>query len=329
MTASLPGWRFSDSILRVPASSSGADAADATSVSDVRVRLPGHRAVSQVPVHGWRAVLFALPFVVCGVGMALYAGLGLGSMDAPPELVVLAGAVFALIGGWLLVHGLMGVRLDKRVKAEQAFRPHEPWAWDFGWDPTGIEVFGSRAPGRWAVCSALAALLLAPFHLAAFDAQRNTLVLPLWVAVCDLGLLVALAYTVRLGIQRARFGSPRLAFAYFPFRAGEVLEVYLEGLRGLDHLDRLDCSLRFIEELYESTGQNGAYETNAYQLYSEDSTLDLRTPGPIPLRFSLPEAGLSTRLSARPPRYWELALHAPTKGPDFTARFLLPIYEKA
>lgn len=298
-------------------------------VSDACVKLTRHRAVSVVPIHGWRAVLFGLPFVACGAGLVIYAVAGGRSIKAPPELLVLAGCAFAVMGGLLLVHGMCGAARERRVRAAQAWQPNEPWAWDYDWDSRGIDALGARAPARWIKFCGAAALLLAPFHLAAFDAEHNALVLPLWVAVCDLGLLIAAAYAARLAVQRRKFGSPRLSFGHFPFRAGEVLEVYLEGVRGLEHLDRLDCSLRFIEERYEATGHNGAYEVNSYQLYCDERSLETRMSGPVHLRFQLPRNGLATRLSDRPPRYWELALQGEAKGLDFAASFLLPIYEKA
>ena len=298
-------------------------------MGDARVKLAGHRGVSVVPVHGWRAVLFGLPFVVCGVGAGVLAALGMGSSEAPPELVVLGGGVFALGGVVLMVHGVRGVRRGKRLRAEQALRPHEPWAWDYDWDARGIDARGSRALARWGAASAAATLLLVPLHVGLFDLSRGALVLPLWLAVVDLGWIATLAWTARVALQRRKFGSPRLNFAHFPFRAGEVLEVYVEGARGLESLERLDCSLRFIEEQYEATGSNGAYEVNSYQLYSEERTLEPRMSGSIQLRFSLPEASYATSLSARPARYWELALCGGTRGIDFSASFVLPIYEKA
>ncbi len=282
-----------------------------------------------VPVHGWRAVLFGLPFVICGAGLAIYAVAGGQSIRAPRELVVLAGCAFGLLGGLLLIHGVRGAACERRVRAAQAWRPNEPWVWDYDWDSRGIDALGARAPARWGRFCAVAALLLVPFHLAAFDAEHSVLVLPLWVAVCDLGLLIAVAWTARLVIQHRKFGSPRLSFGHFPFCAAEVLEVYLEGVRGLEHLDRLDCSLRFVEERYEATGHNGAYEVNSYQLYCDERSLETRMSGPVHLRFQLPRNGLATRLSDRPPRYWQLALQGEAKGLDFAASFLLPIYEKA
>lgn len=309
-------------------SSSGLRAADPIAVSDAVVRLPGHPSVSQIPIHGWRAVLLALPFVACGVGIALFWAVAGESSQVPGAVVVLGGVVFGLLGMGLAVHGLRGVSHDRRVRAAQVFRLHEPWVWDYSWDPRGIAAVGARAHVRWAAFSAAAVLVLAPFHVSSFDSERSALLMPLWLAVCDLGLVIALAYTARLAYQRVKFGAPRISFGHFPFHAGEVLEVYLEGVRGLERLERIDCALRFVQERYESTGSNGAYEVNCYQLYADERSLEARMYGPIHLHFSLPEEKYSTHLSARPPRYWELALRGSARGVDFSARFLLPIYEK-
>jgi hypothetical protein len=45
------------------------------------------------------------------------------------------------------------------------------------------------------------------------------------------------------------------------------------------------------------------------------------------LKFKLPEKGFETRLSERPPRYWELEVLAETPGIDFNAFFFLPVYK--
>jgi hypothetical protein len=310
-------------------SSSGLRTADPIAVSDAAVRLTGHPSVSQIPIHGWRAVLFALPFVACGIGIVLFWAVAGESSQAPGELVVLGGVMFGLFGVGLGFHGVRGVAHDRRVRASQVLRLHEPWVWDYHWGPRGIAAIGARTHKRWAAFSAAAVLVLAPFHVSSFDSERSALLMPLWLAVCDLGLLIALSYTARLAYQRAKFGAPRISFGHFPFRAGEVVEIYLEGVRGLERLERIDCALRFVEERYENTGSNGAYEVNCYQLYADGRSIEARMSGPMHLHFSLPAAEYSTRLSARPPRYWELALRGSARGVDLSARFLLPIYEKA
>ena len=42
--------------------------------------------------------------------------------------------------------------------------------------------------------------------------------------------------------------------------------------------------------------------------------------------FPVPRCDHGTRLSDRPPRYWELEVAANTPGLDLQARFLLPVY---
>ena len=269
-------------------------------------------------MHGWRAVLFGLPFVICGAGLAIYAVAGGQSIRAPRELVVLAGCAFGLLGGLLLVHGVRGAACGRRVRAAQAWRRTSPGHGT----TTGIRAASMpsaralRALGKVLRRGGLAPRSLSPGRVRC-GAQRVGA--PLWVAVCDLGLLIAVAWTARLAVQHRKFGSPRLSFGHFPFCAGEVLEAYLEGVQGLEHLDRLDCSLRFVEERYEATGHNGAHEVNSYQLYCDERSLETRMSGPVHLRFQLPRNGLATRLSDRPPRYWQLALQGEAKGLDFAA----------
>ena len=71
-----------------------------------------------------------------------------------------------------------------------------------------------------------------------------------------------------------------------------------------------------------------------YELYSDKiffSEPELRhlNFSSLELKFTLPENGIETRLSERPPRYWELELLAEAPGIDFMAFFLLPVYKEA
>ena len=71
-----------------------------------------------------------------------------------------------------------------------------------------------------------------------------------------------------------------------------------------------------------------------YELWSD--TFEVEGPGEhrrgdagVPVTFLLPPSkDLSTSLSERPPRYWELKVEADTPGVDYEATFLVPVYAK-
>jgi hypothetical protein len=71
--------------------------------------------------------------------------------------------------------------------------------------------------------------------------------------------------------------------------------------------------------------------TVGYERYREQRTLDSftlqRGPFGVELMFDLPDdAELRTRLSDRPPLYWELVVDGDRPGIDYHKRFLLPVY---
>jgi hypothetical protein len=94
-------------------------------------------------------------------------------------------------------------------------------------------------------------------------------------------------------------------------------------------------TLRCIQERIETTGSGRKRTTTevCYQIWA--STFEVEQPGdiaaghPVPVTFLLPEdAGLSTVLADRPPRYWEIEVAAATPGINYQARFLVPVYAR-
>lgn len=301
------------------------------------VRLPGHPAVSETTIHGWAAFLFALPFAGAGVVVMLLAAGVIeadeGSLRSPRPVVAACGALFATVGLWLALHGLRGVWRRSRVRAAQARRPHEPWTWDHTWDPAGVADASGRRIGQTAFGIGLIALFCVPAHWIGFLTEERPLPFQIAAFVLDLVLLGVVAYLGYLTLRRLKFGTPRLAFAHFPYRLGGSLEVYFQAARGLDAVERLDCTLRFVEERYETrgAGRNRSQEVHSYELWADERALERAAlvAGGASLRFALPDGDYATRLSDRPARYWELEVRGEAPGVDFEARFPLPVYEKA
>jgi len=102
--------------------------------------------------------------------------------------------------------------------------------------------------------------------------------------------------------------------------------------RALRNFETLDCTLRCVEEAYETRGE--CTQVVCYALYQDEQKLPEKTVGrEVALSFPLPptkdEAGDEippTALSKRPATYWELEIHAETPGIDYKGLFLLPVY---
>ena len=73
--------------------------------------LLNHPAQSAAPIDGWKAVLFGLPFLLTGIGIALAALNVVNTRKNVPDwLIGLIGCFFFAAGACLIIHGLRGAR---------------------------------------------------------------------------------------------------------------------------------------------------------------------------------------------------------------------------
>jgi hypothetical protein len=99
-------------------------------------------------------------------------------------------------------------------------------------------------------------------------------------------------------------------------------------------IHQLQLDLRFIEEVYETRQRGNKKESRVvcYQIYHEGRTLkgrEVSASGKLSLEWNLPgEAELTSTLSQRPARFWELEVNSDTPGVDYYSRFLLPVYSR-
>ena len=129
-----------------------------------------------------------------------------------------------------------------------------------------------------------------------------------------------------------KYGNSRLRFESFPFYIGDKLSVILINLPA--EINQLQLDLRCIEEKYEihQRGQERESKVVCYQLYHESRTLEGREVAPsgkLSLEWGLPdEPEMTSTLSQRPARFWELEVKADTPGVDYHSCFLLPVYAR-
>jgi hypothetical protein len=93
----------------------------------------------------------------------------------------------------------------------------------------------------------------------------------------------------------------------------------------------MHCTLRCIEEVFESAGEDGGQTVQAYAIFKTDKSIDPpmdrdSTFAEVPLSFDLPTGDFETRLRDHPPKYWELEIRMAQAGVDYVARFLTPVY---
>jgi hypothetical protein len=306
--------------------------------------LSSSRPASETAPREELSVLLGLPFLAIGIGILLMVTDVVSgfphSSSMPSWAVGIVGGVFSIAGLCYMVQGAIAIRRRKVIGASPIYRRNAPWTWDHPWDPHGsrdnrVEAFAK--PLRVAFISGM---LLVPFAYVFSSAKGPSSTLPRTViGLLGLGFAALATYGLYFLAQKIRYGSSRLRFSRFPFFLGERVEFQLYPSRGFAGVEKLEATLRCIEERYNlhSQNQGSQQEITVNERWSE--TIEVSIPpqveaGGIRLHFNLPDTkipwgAISTRLSKPPRAYWTLDLSASVRGIDYASSFLIPVYEKA
>ncbi len=302
-----------------------------------RVVLKGRQPVSRTTIHGWPSFIFGLPFAGMGTFILL---MGLEKIEvnpskvhAPMWVIAVCGLLFLLAGLWLIWHGMDGIRRKVKIKNVKITRAASPWLWDYEWQALGISDNKIKKVLHGLIMLTVVGTFLAPFHWWAFVSDDGRMMVKIMVVFFDLvfGLGGGYYFFHNLALY-LKYGNSRLRFSNFPFLLGDKLSVSLMGLPS--EINQLQLDLRFIEEKYETRQRGNSKESRVvcYQLFHEARTLQGREVAPsgkLSLEWDLPgESELTSTLSQRPARFWELEVKADTPGVDYYSRFLLPIYAR-
>lgn len=302
-----------------------------TQPDTARKALPSHQSRAVVPMGGWCAVLFGLPFAGGGVVMLLVAAgvIHAEGDDAPPWVLQAIGLVFLVSGLGFVLAGVAGYVRQARGAARAVHHPAEPWLADYPWDRDGI---GDDTPRRFLTSLAwtlFLGLFLSPFNYFAWKDAGAMGCFILLIVLFDLIAAAMLVQTLLYAVHELKYGRSRLRFERFPFFLGDALEARLHAGRSLHRYQTLSFTLRCVEESVRSDGDGN--KVVCHQVWADSHELPPGewSEGREPLiRFELPQGDHGTRLSARPPRYWELEVKADTPGLDYSATFLVPVYER-
>jgi hypothetical protein len=236
-------------------------------------------------------------------------------------LMMILLASFATVG---ISGGIRGYRLYREQRRRY---PNEPWRFDHQWKARGIADQGKDMAGRTLAFSVIWMLFQGPFWLVFGREIGIGLIVLLVFAAVGVGSFV---YGIYLLLRRLKYGQSYLAFGAFPFVPGRKVQAMLSNRNGVRGMDRLECVLRHVEEVLETTGSGSRRETRtvSYQVCEMRKELPIHAwdGRPLSLEFDLPADAPETCLSGRPARYWELEIRASTPGIDYSARFLLPVY---
>jgi hypothetical protein len=279
--------------------------------------------------------VFGLPFLAAGIYAAFVPRLAPDKVNGPVQLVYWAAAVFGLAGLYMIWIGIR--RLLRRAGAARLRERHpaEPWLWDHPWGRHGAHGDVRRRALAAVMGAGAFAVFLAPFNVIAFG-MDGVPAGALWIGVVvvfdlvTIGIVVHAAYLV---MRWLKYGVATVTFSRFPFVLGEEGTIHFQGTARGEPPPTLTVTLRCVEEAYETTGtgKNRSTQTVCYEVYADTQTVDdvqalWEGRRGVALSFTFPADASATRLSERPPRYWELEIGAEVPGIDYQGRFLLPVY---
>jgi hypothetical protein len=306
-----------------------------TMTAPTRRELKSHQGRSATTIHGWPSVLFGLPFFGVGVGALVVWRVAPQQVEGPTPLLLWFGAVFGLVGFSLILHGVKGLRLRARVAERKRAHPNEPWQWDHPWDPYGARDDSARRVRKGFFGAAFIVVFMIPFNYVGFVLEGVAGRL-LWMGIVglfDVIAVVVAGYAVYLLLRYLKYGTSAVSFETFPFRLGERAGLRFLGPGRSELLEPVSVTLRAVEEAYETrgSGKNRSQRVVCYETYVDTQAIDdvrRRWEGRrgLELAFELPSEAAGTRMSERPPRYWELEITADVPGVDYKAVFLLPVY---
>lgn len=291
----------------------------------------------QSTMGGWGSIVFGLIFGGAGAGL-IAVGLGFiaiqnASKGFPLGILTLVGALFATCGLLMIVGGVRSFLASAAVRRRWEQHPWQPWMADYAWNPEGVSSTGLTSAFRDLFIFVLMAAFLTPFNWVSFfsDAGFIRYIFGAVTLLFDLFTLLMLGRGLYRLLQGVKFGKTFVKFDRFPFFLGETLDVRVVVPSKVALAKTIDLELRCVEERIERDDEST--KIVCCQIYSETRSVPATlAPGPdgavLAVSFKLPKGECGTRLSLRPPRYWELLIKADMPGIDYATKLLVPVYDR-
>lgn len=241
--------------------------------------------------------------------------------------------VFIIAGAAMLWAARRDEITDKLKRHNSERDPSNPWHWDFAWNPGGIRT-EIRAQIREGLITFIAMFLFCGFFtLIAFSDDMPPEAWPMKVIVSffDLVTIWVLGALIWRLLALLRYGVPQLHFQRFPYFLGDRFDATLAFPKPIPvSILELNVRLCYVEEQVQQFGDvpNATRIPICVEIYQEQKTIPA---GERNIHFDIPAPsnGIGpTRLSERPPSYWELEVTGKAEGQDLTLRFLLPVYTR-
>jgi hypothetical protein len=277
---------------------------------------------------------FGLPFLCFGL-FGVYAFL----ISSPaihkhgnPVAGACFAAVFALIGGGLILIAVAGYGGLKQQAAREEANPDTPWLWRADWASSRSQSLTRNQVFAWWIGTLLVGMIAVPVALGALPSllpHRDPKAL---IVIGFLLLpLILLVGALRSTIRRIRYGRTYFEFNSLPFVPGRRLtgQIQLSAPAAPAHGMnlRLSCIRRFV------TGSGEDQSKNEFILWQDERNVPEHElmVGPlgtsIPVDFAIPEDAVETNQQhASDQLVWVLHAQADVRGVDYADDFEVPVF---
>lgn len=249
----------------------------------------------------WRTVLFLVPMVVC----------------------------FGAFGGGMLVVAVYLLFKSRREGKRRALYPNEPWRARTDWEAGVIRSSDLKAVARPVLIALFWNALCVPaFLLYWFEGDTA------WWIVAAIGAFVVMgfgfvAFAVHRVLRYATRGSSTLRLGNTPGVIGGELAGVVMAPAGLRPADGFRVKLACLQTAYEGYGEHRS--ERVLPVWEDERSIDQTLSDAsgkvgVPVRFTIPSDALPSDPNADLPVVWRLTAKAEVPGPDYLAKFDVPVY---
>ena len=306
-------------------------------ITTEKIALHQNKQISRTTIHGWKSIIFGVPFIIAGTAIILMCldiliHVPDSSIKVPRNLAATFGGIFLLPGIYLVTHGILGVkRLSRLTKTSSAY-----WNLDYNWNPQYSFDRNFKELTSCYYSAIFFLLFLIPFNIFAFYIlEGKQIFFRTIIVIFNIFFLLNLGHCIYLLIKFIKFGRSKLIFNQFPYFVGNKFQATVQTSRRLENIELLDTTLRCIEENYEIYGTETDKRSKVvtYQIYAENKKLEVTDIDAnfgnlsFNIDFDIPNNNYyKTQLAKRPAIYWELEINAFRPGLDYKSNFIVPIY---
>jgi hypothetical protein len=244
--------------------------------------------------------------------------------------------IFSLLSGLLLFSfysfylGFKTVYFEGKLWKRGKDQLDRPWEWDYAWNTDGISGGKKRTLIFYSIANFMGVAfftLLACIFLSARELGPKSVGLAM-AGLAIVCIFYLLKIIVSFFLQTKKYGKSKIVFKSFPFLLGESLSITLQNLPLNDIVDQIELNLRFIKEDFS---YGNFVVCHQYYLDKKFFTAkDFNQGKDLQVEWNFPDdPEMTTQLSHRPAKYWQLEVKGQTSNGEYLDWFLLPIYSNA